>query len=532
MNPAVAAAFLDRLEQDLAPLRRRNALALWRLTTTGEADAAQDVASSEREIAELFADRAAWSSVRGWLERTDPDTLLGRRLRLYRDAALPRQIPRAMQEELIEREVALEHTYGTFRATLDGEEVADNHLDQGLREERDPSRRRAAWEATRDVGRAVAEDVRRVAHLRNAQARHLGFRDYYALAMDVSELDEGRMIALFDRLEQRSQVRFAAIKEQLDRELATRFRVPTTDLRPWHYPDRFGQQLPSSEPGGLDRLFTAPRIEQLARTFYAGIGLPIDRLWEASDLYPRPGKDQHAFCLPVDPPGDVRVLCNIADDPRWMATVLHEFGHALYDAHLPGDLPQLTRQAAHPLVTEAVAMLFGRLVSDPHWLVQVAGAVDEDAERAERTLRANQVVFLRWALVVVRFEQQMYADPDADLDAAWWHLVRQLQDLHPPAARREPDWAAKVHVACYPAYYQNYVLGEVVASQLLWGLARALGDDPTRPLALAGRPEVGEYLRGLFRLGATLPWERTLREVTGTPLQADHYLRQFMGDAS
>ena len=44
----------------------------------------------------------------------------------------------------------------------------------------------------------------------------------------------------------------------------------------------------------------------LAVAAYDGMGLETRHLLERSDLHPRPGKDQHAFCLDVDRAGDIR----------------------------------------------------------------------------------------------------------------------------------------------------------------------------------------------------------------------------------
>ena len=51
-----------------------------------------------------------------------------------------------------------------------------------------------------------------------------------------------------------------------------------------------------------------------------------------------------------------------------MDTMLHEFGHAIYDRECDDTLPWLVRGAAHALTTEGIAMLMGRLPRDPQWL--------------------------------------------------------------------------------------------------------------------------------------------------------------------
>ena len=82
----------------------------------------------------------------------------------------------------------------------------------------------------------------------------------------------------------------------------------------------------------------------------------------------------------------MRVLCNVEPSERWMDTMLHEFGHAIYDRECDPALPWLVRGAAHALTTEGIAMLMGRLPRDPAWLREVAGV---DARRRRRARRAR-----------------------------------------------------------------------------------------------------------------------------------------------
>ncbi len=527
MTTHAATDLLDRFEAEFEPVRRRHALALWALATTGDPDAAADVAALERESTELLADGERFTAIGRLLETTDPTTHLAQRMRLYRSQALLHQVPMALREDLIDLGVEVEQVYGTFRASFEGGPVTDGLLDQVLREETREDRRRDAWEASRQVGAEVSARVRQLARLRNRQAAHLGFPTYHELALEAAELSPERLLGLLGELEVRSTSTYEGIKQNLDRDLRRRFG--REDLQPWHYPEKFFQHLPSDEDSAsLDRHFPVHRIESITRAYYDTIGLPLDGLWEASDLHPRESKNQHAFSLPVDVPGDVRVLCNLVLGTRWMSTLLHEFGHALYDRHVEPALPLLMRRAAHPLVTEAVAMFFGRLVYEPRWLQSEAGVPPTVARHAAAALRTNQILFLRWAMVVVHFERALYADPDGDLDAVWWQLVGRLQGLERPADHTAPDWAAKVHVACYPVYYQNYILGELVASQFHDALARAVGleDDPAGA-PLTGR-KTGKFFRQLFALGASLPWEETIRRTTGSPLGAAPYLRQFV----
>jgi len=229
---------------------------------------------------------------------------------------------------------------------------------------------------------------------------------------------------------------------------------------------------------------------------------------------------------------DVRVLCNVAPDEYWMDTMLHELGHAVYDLELGRDLPWLLREAAHTLSTEAIALLFGRLAMSPDWMIRRAGApaaeVDAIREGLAREQRSRQLLFPRWVMVMAHFERAIYADPSADLGSLWWDLVERYQKVPRPEGRDAPDWACKVHVALAPVYYHNYLLGDLMASQLDRFLTRELGTPHWFE-----RSETAAVLTDkLFRHGARRPWNEALVHATGEELDPSAYVAQYVTTAS
>lgn len=136
--------------------------------------------------------------------------------------------------------------------------------------------------------------------------------------------------------------------------------------------------------------------------------------------------------------------------------------------------------------------------------------------------RLGQMIFVRWALVMFHFERALYADPAQDLRGLWWDLKERYQLLARPAGRDAPDWAAKIHVALWPVYYHNYVLGELTASQLQATLVARYG-------GLVGQPQAGRFLREqVFAPGAVADWSERVRLATGHPLDPAHFVRQFV----
>jgi peptidyl-dipeptidase A len=280
----------------------------------------------------------------------------------------------------------------------------------------------------------------------------------------------------------------------------------------------------------VDRFFRDGDLEDLTRSTYDSLGLDVRGVLARSDLYGRPGKNQHAFCLSVgrEYPYDVRVLANVRPDAYWMNTMLHEFGHAVYDRHINPRLPYFLRTIAHTCTTEAIALMMGSLAEEPGWLRKVAGVsereLDGDVGRLAARRRADGLIFTRWALVVYNFEKALYEDPEReDLNSLWWDLVERLQQVNRPPERDEPDWAAKIHVAVAPVYYHNYVLGHLISSQLRSYLESHVTRGPFYENEVAG----GYLVQSFFGPGARESWRDTVLRATGEELNPGYFVRSL-----
>ena len=521
---AAADAVVAEIEEALRPLDVAASSAWWDVNVSVGDETERRRVETELARSDMLADTELFAAVRAARGSANGDPLVGRQLDLLHDAFLPNQVPSGIRRRIVELEVEVEATYARHRGVVGGKPVDDNAIARILRTSGDPAERREAWEASKSVGAAVAVDVRELARLRNEAARSLGFRDWFALSLATSELDEERLFATLAHADRVTAEPFADWKARLDERLGERFGCAVADLRPWHYDDPFFQEVPVEGGIDLDPVFTGRDLVDLTRRTYAGIGLEVDPILSRSDLAPRPGKCQHAFCIDIDRVGDIRVLANVADNHYWMDTMLHELGHGVYDAGFGADLPWLLR-TTHLIPTEGIAMLFGRLASDGEWLARVADMPADKAVILEDSLRASRaaalLAFSRWVLVMTTFERSLYADPDGDHDARWWELVARYQLVTPPDGRRAADWAAKIHVATAPVYYQNYLYGELVASQLAEALRRECG-------GIVDRPEAGRFLvERVFRPGASVRWDRLVEQATGERLTAEHFARDL-----
>ncbi len=516
---ADAQRFLDEHVGRIQPLARAANLASWEAATTGKDEAIHRSAEARTAVKKLYSDASDLSLVQAMLDSPEvTDPIIRRQLLLLKHSFTANQLSAEILEDFASREAELEGIFYNFRAELDGALLSNNELRERLDGQRDSARRRKVWEAAKQMGPLVAPRLLELVRRRNAAARDLGFENYYAMELELQEIDQGELDELLDGFRRASDGPFTAIRERLDEALASRYSVSPADLRPWHWDDFFAQEAPAFGELDLDPLFEGFDHEDFVRGYFAEVGLPVDDVLDRSDLYEREGKDQHAFCTDIDREGDIRILCNLRPNERWMGTLLHELGHAVYDKYLPASLPYLLRSPAHILSTEAVAMYFGRLTRDPKWLRAQLPSKPQvvDAEIDERQQLA-MLVAARWMLVMVHFERELYRDPERpDLNDLWWTLVEEFQLVRRPDGRDEPDWATKIHLSLAPVYYHNYLLGELMASQITTAIRHRGGDE-------------GAFLRNeLFNRGATVTWSDLLRQATGAPLSSDAFVEQFV----
>jgi len=526
-------AFIDAYVAESRPVELRCNEESWLRETTGQPEHAEEAGRLEAQLKKMLARPEAFATLTR-LRAGGPlaDPLLERQLTLLHHAHRGSQLAPEMIDQQVELSNRLGMRFIQYRATLDGATVSDNALADVLRTSDDSAHRRRAWEASKQIGAEVEHDLLALVRLRNEGARSLGFDNYYSMALELDEIDETELFALFDELERETDGLWRTYKSALDARLAKRFGVAVDELRPWHYSDPFFQEAPAAEVS-LDPAYESHDVVELTRHYFAAVGFDISGMLEKADLYERAGKCQHAFCMTMDRADDVRVLCNVKNNERWMGTMLHEYGHAVYDQQVDRTLPWILRGHAHILSTEASAMLFGRLAKNPVWLREWAQADPAFLRTHEsaiaRALPEQLLVQARWMMLMAHMERAVYRDPGQDLRTLWWDLAERFQWVRRPEGRFAPDWAAKIHFSIAPAYYHNYQLGEMLASQLQDHLLQnVLGGGADAWARYVRSPEVAGFLiPNYYRPGRTYDWRELTRRATGRPLGAAAFVKDL-----
>jgi peptidyl-dipeptidase A len=530
-------AFIADHLKRLKPLELASNRAWWDANTSGKDEDFKRKEECQNKIDTALADRAMFARVKALYENrklTIADPKTNRQIELLYLQYLEKQVQPELLKKITAKANTVEQAFNVYRPTVSGKEMSDSQVREVLKKSTDSKHRQAVWEAGKGVGAVVEKDLLELVAYRNDAAKQLGFPNFHALTLHLNEQDPKSLLKLFDDLDELTKEPFTAAKKEIDEKLAAMYGIKPADLMPWHYHDPFFQESPAVFDADLDLPFKTADILQLCKDFYAGIGLPIDRVLANSDLYEKKGKSPHAFCTDIDREGDVRVLANIVPNEYWMGTMLHELGHSVYSSlNIPATVPYLLRDAAHILTTEGVAMQFERFSKSRAWLekmgVKLADAEKFDAA-AKKVQRNQLLIFSRWCQVMLRFEQGMYENPTQDLNALWWSLVEKYQQLKKPAGRNAPDYGSKIHVCSAPVYYHNYMMGQLFASQVHHALSKEVFNADPAGVIYIGDKRVGEFMKKkVFEPGRSLSWNALTKFATGSDLTPAAFAKDFRG---
>jgi peptidyl-dipeptidase A len=517
----------------LAPLEKDANLAYWQASLSGKEEDYKKYSDLQLKLEKLYTSTEDFAFVK---KAKESGKLVDPQLARTADILFLRyqgnQTDSLILKRIIDLASATENKFTTYRPVVGKDTLNTNDVYRILASEKNSAKRRAVWEASKSVGPVVEADLKELIKLRNEMAVKLGFPNYYTMSLTLAEQNEDELVKLFAELDSLTREPFLAMKKELDVNLAKMYGIKIDDLRPWHYHDPYFQEAPQVGGVDLDKYYKGKDPVEIAKVFYAGVGMPVEDIIGRSDLYERVGKNPHAFCSDMDRSGDIRILANMKDNAYWMETILHELGHGIYDKNIDPTLPYLLRTYPALCVTEASAEYFGRLAQDPAWMKAALGLGDKEAAKIapalNKSLRTKQLIFARWCQVMFNFERELYEHPDQDLNKLWWDVVERYQFIKRPEGRNAPDYATKIHIVTNPVYYHNYMLGELFASQLQHTVdtkVLAAGGNT----AFYGNPAVGTFFKDdFFKVGDIVPWNKLIERVTGEPLTARYFADQFL----
>ena len=270
----------------------------------------------------------------------------------------------------------------------------------------------------------------------------------------------------------------------------------------------------------------ARSMTERAQDFYTALGMPKlpESYWTKTQFIKPRDRDVvcHASAWDMNMAGDVRTKMCIKPNEEDFTTIYHELGHVYYYTAY-NKLPPLFQQGAHDGFHEAIGDTIV-LSMTPKYL-QSIGLVGEQQQSNEALVNAQmrmalaKVSFLPFGLMIDRWRWGVFdgSIKPGDYNKAWWELKAKYQGVAPAAARGEDffDPGAKYHVPGNTPY-TRYFLAHVLQFQFYKALCDASGyKGPLHECSFYGNPEAGKRFQAMLSKGASQPWQKTMKELTG-----------------
>jgi carboxypeptidase Taq len=246
-------------------------------------------------------------------------------------------------------------------------------------------------------------------------------------------------------------------------------------------------------------------------------------------------------------PGDVRITTRWEEHDLAMAlfSVLHEFGHGLYEAQMDPALDRTTLSepaglGIHESQSRMWENVIGRSRPFAGWLLPILRrhvpgfeAMDADAffvavnavRRSLIRIEADETTYnlhvvLRFELELAMLEQRLEV---RDLPDAWAEGMDRLLGLEVPGpvegVLQDIHWAAGMI-----GYFPTYTLGNLMTAQLWRALTVDVPDVDER-IARGDFGAIREWLaEHVHRVGRRLDPREILRRATGEPLRPEPFL--------
>jgi peptidyl-dipeptidase A len=553
-DPAVA-EFLDQYTSTYLGLSRASSEAHWSLNTRiveGDETNKNLVETADGALAKFTGSVEVIEKTRKFLEEDEKTSDLQRRQLkaiLYSAADNPQTIPELVTERIKAEAEQTEKLYG-FKFSIDGKEVSANDIDEILAKKDDEAERLTAWRASKEVGQGLKKGLANLVRLRNSSSKALGYENFFEYQVSDYGMSVPEMMQLMRQFARELRPLYREIHTWARYSLAEKYGKPVPDLLPAHWlPNRWGQSwsdLVTVEGFDLDAALAKKEPEWLIRQaeqFYVSLGfekLPAS-FYAKSSLYPLPAdasykKNNHASAWHMNLERDVRCLMSVTPNARWWETTHHELGHIYYYLEYTNpDVPPLLREGANRGFHEAIGSLLG-LASMQKAFLQGRGIVAADAKIDEvQTLLKEAldfVVFIPFSTgTMTHFEHDLYATnlSTNEYNARWWKYVEEFQGITTPAPRGEDfcDAASKTHINNDAAQYYDYAISFILLHQFHRHIARKILKSDPRNTDYYGNKEVGDFLRGILRIGATKDWREVMRDSIAEDVSATAILEYF-----
>lgn len=501
--------FLDSLERQYERACADVGIANW---NSYSKEAHADLDGARTGLSAIVLDSVAHAIIEEWRNRSGSlaDPVLARRLEMWHRCFIGGKIYGDPDVSRLENELQRKMTAFTF--VHHGTPITRAQIQNGSKQARRQLDRRSLWSVPGQLSAAVARDLAELVSLRNAKARSLGFRNYYALSLSLNAIDENWLLSTLNDLEEKTREAFEEFVATTKKKLHVR------TLGPWDFDYALARSALLPE-----RYFSSDSVFQILHRFQTAIGFDVDSLpiREVVEDIPYGG-----LSLAITIPTDSRFLVNPTKGMGFYSTAFHEYGHSLKAVHTSVEFPILKGYEWIPgaqcsAYEEGVAGLQSEFIEDSLWLTVYTKAREKEIVRYMKNRGLPALYRLRRTLKDFFIEYEMYNNPDSNMAEIERSMFKKFLLVDLPDD--EPhQYASSIWYVAYPCYYQNYIMAPMIAAQLQEALGDKFGAGKISNANVAAW-----MIAYLYEGGEMHEWTRRIRDATGKSLEPGAFLRKL-----
>src|SRR3989344_5361800 len=395
--------------------------------------------------------------------------------------------------------------------------------------------RKACFDALETLSLDAVNEYVELVAMRNEFARALGFEDFYAYKLRISEgMSKDDVFSIFDEIYERTRYVLAGIRELESTKPGLR--------KPWN----FGFMMTGSFTLEEDPYYDFDKALMRWGRSFAALGITYKGGRLQLDLLNRQGKYNYGFChYPTlvnfnegkRDPGAANFTCNaIYGQPGSgnlaYETLFHEAGHAA--DRLASEQTEVCLNTEWPPASiawaETHSQFLDTMFSSIEWRTRYAKDKDGNSypfelfERKARQVRILSPLALNSIMMVSEFEKRVYEEQNLTPET----VVRIAKDVGRKYTDYSEDslWILSVpHIYDWEssAYYHSYGLSELALHQWRKYFYDKYG-------YIVDNPNVGREMTEVWKLGSAKMFPEFVRISTGKDLSPEAFLESVTMD--
>src|ERR1051325_364331 len=184
--------------------------------------------------------------------------------------------------DLVAKRVAAETKQASlmngFQYKLNGQKITANEIDDKLEKSTDLTERKAVWEASKEIGPALKNNLVALRDLRNGVAKEMKYPDYFSLEVAAYGMTTDEMLKMLENWMSTLRPLYLQLHTWAKYKLAEKFHQPVPKKIPAHWiNNRWSQEWPGLvEAANIDKYFEGRKPEWIIKTaekFLGKIGL-------------------------------------------------------------------------------------------------------------------------------------------------------------------------------------------------------------------------------------------------------------------